>query len=69
MTPFMADGISVYMAPDLVEQLKPLGGVVIDFVDYGPDQRGFTITTKVKPGGGDCSSGCGSGGCGEEPEA
>ena len=69
MTPFMADGISVYMAPDLAEQLKPLGGVVIDFVDHGPDQRGFTITTKVKAGGGDCASGCGSGGCGEESEA
>lgn len=54
------------MHPDLVEQLKPLGGVVIDFVDNGPQQRGFTINTKIKPGAADCS-GCGDGdtGCGD----
>ncbi len=54
------------MHPDLVEQLRPMGGVVIDFVDNGPDQRGFTISTKVKAAGADCGS-CGTdGGCGDD---
>ena len=47
------------MHPDLAEQLKPFGGVVIDYIDNGPHQRGFTISTKTKPAGADCSS-CGS---------
>lgn len=62
---FTSNGIDVYMHPDLREQLKPFGEVVIDFVDYGPDQRGFMISTSVKPAGRDCAGGCG-GGCAED---
>lgn len=64
---FTSNGITVYMHPDLTEQLKPFGDVVIDFVDYGPEQRGFMISTSVKPEGRDCAGGCGSG-CGEETD-
>jgi hypothetical protein len=55
----------VHIHPDLADQLKPLGGVDIDFIDNGPQQRGFMIRTKSRPEGADCS-GCGSGadGCG-----
>ena len=53
--------------PDLDEQLKPFGGVAIDYVDNGPQQQGFTIRTASRPEGGGCSS-CGSaeGGCGDD---
>jgi hypothetical protein len=63
---YTSNNIDVQMHPDLVKQLEPLGGVVIDFIDNGPQQRGFTINTKTKPEGADCS-GCGtdSDGCGE----
>ncbi len=66
-TAFTSNGIQVYMHPTLVAQLEPMGGVVIDFVDYGPEQRGFMINTKIKPNSSDCASGCGSGGCSETP--
>jgi len=64
---FTSNNIDVLMHPDLVEQLKQFGGVVIDFIDNGPEQRGFTISTKVKPSGEDCS-GCSSASdhCGDE---
>lgn len=67
LSTFNHNGIDVHMHPDLAEQLKQFGGVVIDFIDNGPQQRGFTITTKVRTQA-DCSSGCGSSGCegGEE---
>jgi hypothetical protein len=52
------------MHPDLTEQLKPFGDVLIDFVDGGPEQRGFMISTSAKPEGRDCAGGCGSG-CGD----
>lgn len=53
------------MHPSLVDQLQQFGGVVIDFIDNGPSQRGFTISTKIKPEGLNCGS-CSSGspGCG-----
>ncbi|MEZ5359184.1 MAG: hypothetical protein R3F48_10185 [Candidatus Zixiibacteriota bacterium] len=55
------------MHPSLVDQLQQFGGVMIDFIDNGPNQRGFTISTKTKPEGMDCGS-CGTGdhGCGSE---
>lgn len=61
---FESNGISVYMHPALVEHLESLGGVMIDYIDNGPDQRGFTITTKIKPES-TCGGGCGSHSCGE----
>jgi len=64
MNSYESQGIQVYMHPGLVEQLEPLGGVVIDFVDNGPQQRGFMISTKDKPAGSCSSEGCGSEGCG-----
>jgi len=48
------------MHPALAEQLQPFGGIIIDYVDHGPDQRGFTIGMKNKPTGVDCG-GCPSG--------
>ncbi len=54
------------MHPDLAGQLKPLGGLIIDFIDQGADRRGFTISTKMKPQGIDCSRGCGESDCQEE---
>jgi Fe-S cluster assembly iron-binding protein IscA len=65
---FKSNGIDVYIHPDLAGQLKPFGGVTIDFVDNGPDQRGFVVDTKVKPQGLDCSQGCGESGCPEKSD-
>jgi hypothetical protein len=65
---FKSNNIDVSMHPDLAEQLKPFGGVAIDYIDNGPHQRGFTISTKIKPTGADCS-GChpdSGSGCGDE---
>jgi len=55
------------MHPELAEKLKPLGGVAIDYIDNGPEQRGFMITPASKSQGMDCS-GCGTsaGGCGDD---
>ncbi len=54
------------MHPALAEQLEPLGGVTIDFVDEGEARRGFMVSTNKKPEGFSCSSGeCGSGACGD----
>ena len=55
------------MHPDLTEQLKPFGDILIDYVDYGPDQRGFMISTSAKSEGRDCAGSCG-GGCGDESD-
>ncbi|MCK5126756.1 MAG: hypothetical protein KAR42_10920 [candidate division Zixibacteria bacterium] len=67
MNSFNSQGIDVFMHQSLVDQLQQFGGVLIDFVDNGSDQRGFTISTKNKPDGLDCGS-CGTaeGGCGSE---
>lgn len=64
---YNANHIDVQMHPELAEKLKPLGGVAIDYIDNGPEQKGFMITTAAKSQGMDCS-GCGSdtGGCGDE---
>ena len=57
------------MHASLADQLQQFGGVVIDFIDNGPENRGFTISTKTKPAGMDCGSGsCGSGGCSGESD-
>jgi hypothetical protein len=65
-TTYTSHAIDVQIHPDLDDQLKQFGGVDIDFVDNGPYQRGFTIRTRVKPAGSDCSS-CASesDGCGD----
>jgi len=64
-----SNGIKVYIQPTLSEQLKLMGGVIIDFIDEGPDQRGFVVNTRMKSGHSDCSSGgCGGKGCHEEPQ-
>ena len=65
---YQSSGIDVFMHPDLVNQMQPFGGVLIDFVDDGPQQRGFVVGTKNKPQGMDCSKGCGESGCGSESE-
>ena len=65
-TLYQSQGIDVYIHPDLDGQLQPFGGVLIDFVDNGPAQRGFVVGTKIKPHGLDCSKGCGEGGCPSE---
>ncbi len=64
---FEVNKLKIYMQAGLTDQLEQFGGVQIDFIDEGPDRRGFTITTQNKPGGGgsDCSSGCSSSGCGD----
>ena len=64
---YTSNNIDVQIHPDLDEQLKPLGGVAIDYVDNGPQQKGFTIRTVSRPEGEGCS-GCNSAesGCGEE---
>lgn len=66
---FTSNEIDVQIHPDLAEQLKPFGGIAIDYIDNGPQQRGFTISTKIKPHGADCS-GCApdGGGCGDDTE-
>ena len=65
---FESNGITVYMPTALVEHLEPLGGVIIDYIDHGADQKGFVISTKIKPAS-SCGGGCGTHGCGEqEPE-
>jgi Fe-S cluster assembly iron-binding protein IscA len=61
---YESNGISVYMHPALIEHLEPLGGVIIDFIDNGPDQRGFTISTRIKPES-SCGGSCSSHGCGD----
>lgn len=61
---FESNGISVFMHPALVEHLEPLGGVIIDYIDNGPEQHGFTITTKIKPES-SCGGGCESHACGD----
>jgi hypothetical protein len=66
-TLFTSNGINVYMHSDLTEQLKPFGDILIDYVDYGPEQRGFMISTSAKPEGRDCAGSCG-GGCGDESD-
>jgi hypothetical protein len=68
-TTYQSNNIDVGIHPQLDEQLKPLGGVVIDYIDNGPQQRGFTVSTKSKPDGMDCSScGTGSSTCGDEEQ-
>ena len=64
---YSANNIDVQMHPELAEKLKPLGGVAIDYIDNGPEQRGFMITPASKSQGMDCS-GCGTsaGGCGDD---
>jgi hypothetical protein len=63
---FSSNSIDVSIDPKLAKQLEPMGGVIIDFVDNGPKQRGFTVSTKNKPKGLDCTEGCGPGGCDDQ---
>ncbi|MEE9441844.1 MAG: hypothetical protein V3V99_04180 [candidate division Zixibacteria bacterium] len=65
LTNFNSKGIEVFMHSALADQLQQFGGVSIDFIDEGPDRRGFVIATNNKPAGHDCKgcntdSGCSS---------
>jgi len=65
---YESNGIQIHIHTDIAEQLKPLGGVVVDFIDNGPDQRGFLVGTKIKPQGFECTGTCGEGYCGGQPK-
>jgi hypothetical protein len=68
LTNFNSNGIEVFMHPGLVDQLQQFGGVAIDFIDEGPDRKGFVVATKDKPAGHDCK-GCNTdSGCESEQE-
>jgi hypothetical protein len=60
---FNSNEIEILVHPDLAQQLTQFGGVEIDYVDDGPHRRGFTVATKRKQTGTDCS-GCSPEGCG-----
>jgi Fe-S cluster assembly iron-binding protein IscA len=64
---YESNGIQVHINTDLAERLKPLGGVVVDFIDNDADQQGFLVETKTKPQGFQCTGTCGEG-CGGQPK-
>lgn len=63
---FEVNNLKVYMQAGLSDQMEQFGGVTIDFIDDGPQRRGFTVSTQNRPGDSDCSSGCPPSGCGDK---
>ena len=55
------NGITFVMDGQTADILRQSGGLTIDYVDEAY-RRGYML--KLGSAGGDCSSGCGSGGCG-----